>query len=84
MKTYKTTAPSSGHLIVFYKIQLGQKAQDIKLKDQDEEVDSICWVSKENIWKIFNYVHGTNDCIYTSKPLDSKVNNNSQIESALL
>lgn len=63
MKAYKTRAPSNGHLIVFYKVQLGHEWDEIKLNIDPEEVNNICWVSKENIKKIFECQEGFIDCI---------------------
>ena len=63
VKAHKTDAPSNGHLIVFYKVQLGLDCEKIRLDFDPEEVEALSWVSKNNIRKIFNNLPGELDCI---------------------
>jgi hypothetical protein len=66
MSAKGTVAPSNGHIIVFYKIKLGQSCSEIDLKLQKDEVDALSWIDRENVKKIFNYQPSKIDCIYTN------------------
>ena len=48
-KVIDLNPPSSGHLIVFFRIKLNQKGEEINLHLDPREVDGAVWMSKENI-----------------------------------
>lgn len=80
MNTEGTNPPSNGHLIVFYKIKLSQKSEDIKLQIDPEEVNALCWITRDNIKKIFNYENGANDAIFPAKLNQEKKATGSSVE----
>eukprot|EP00347_Sterkiella_histriomuscorum_P002877 403366450 len=75
------TPPSGGHLIVFFRVQLNQKGEDINLKLQVDEVDAAVWLSKNQIENLLKS-REPQTVIYGVEPIDS-FGNNKQIELRL-
>lgn len=73
MRASGTRSPSNGHLIVFYKIQLGQHSNEIELKIDEEEVNAVSWVSRRDIHKIFTYQAGETPATIIGKHQDTMV-----------
>ena len=39
--------PKGGHLIVFFRVQLNQRSEEMNLKLQVEEIDGAAWLNKD-------------------------------------
>ena len=62
MRTQGTTSPSSGHLIVFYKVKISRKYSQISLDISKDEVDKVCWLSKDSMQKVMSNQNDTVEC----------------------
>lgn len=52
--TNGTKMITSGHLIIFYKVQIDQNSDEIKIKVQKSEVQSTVWIDKDLLNKVLN------------------------------
>ena len=53
--SFDMTPPNSCHLIVFFKVKLNQKAEELQMKLLPEEVDGAVWINSEEFHRVLNH-----------------------------
>ena len=67
VKVRGTKPPFSGHLVLFFKVQIDRDSAEIELKIDPEEVDCVAWLTQQDLIKIFDYKDTPIKCYYPSK-----------------